>query len=155
MNSSVKTFLVVLITVIAVSAGLILVSAKQKSKELTKTSEYVDYENDEKVAGVDTNESQSYDSSYIERLAKFMTDKGMVMYGAYWCSHCNEQKKEFGEAFKYVDYVECDAQGENANPDECVAQGIKGYPTWIFEGNKYSGKKTLAELARIVGFSNE
>ena len=32
------------------------------------------------------------------------------MYGAYWCPHCQAQKKVFGESFQYVPYVECTQQ---------------------------------------------
>jgi len=90
---------------------------------------------------------------YTERLAKDIRDKGMVLYGSYQSLDSKEQKELFGDAAKYLDYVECDASGPNANPDECISQKISSYPTWIFEGKEYPGKKTLAEIAAIVGFS--
>ena len=138
-------YLFVLVALVIVVAGLAIVFwADKKSDEKQSTAENTE---DGSVAGVNTEEQD-----YAILLAKFMTEKGMVMYGAFWCSHCQNQKKIFGDAFKYVDYVECDASGPNANPDECVAKGIDGYPTWIYSGEKYSGDKSLGDLADIVGY---
>lgn len=147
MNRSTKIFLVVVALVIIVGGTLLFFVGKDKKTADNKSNE------NGTVAGASTNQKES--NAYIEKLAKFMTEKGMVLYGAYWCPHCKDQKKEFGDAIQYIDYVECDAQGPNANPDECVAQGIEGYPTWIYQGKKYSGAKSLSELAAIVGFSEE
>lgn len=53
------------------------------------------------------------------------------MYGAYWCSHCYEQKQKLGkEAMKYVTYVECAKDGLNSQTKTCKANDIPGYPTW-------------------------
>lgn len=60
--------------------------------------------------------------------AQCLTDKGFVMYGAAWCSHCQAQKALFGDSFKNIKYVECP---DNIN--FCLDKGIKGYPTWIKE----------------------
>ena len=86
-----------------------------------------------------------------EEIAKCLTEKGAKMYGAYWCGHCQNQKKMFGEDFQYVDYVECDSNGENANPQTCYEAGIKGYPTWIINGNQYSGEQSLDKLKELGG----
>ena len=32
-----------------------------------------------------------------DNLAQCLTDKGAKFYGAFWCSHCQEQKAEFGK----------------------------------------------------------
>lgn len=58
--------------------------------------------------------------------AKCLTEKGAVMYGAEWCSHCKEQKAIFGDSFKFIKYVECPD-----NTKLCLDNGITGYPTWI------------------------
>ena len=155
MNNSLKTFVIIAILIIAVSAGLIIYAgSKNKNNEQVSSSENGD------VAGVSTNDSlddtsgaPTESADYIVALAKDLSAKGMVMYGAYWCSHCKEQKEAFGDAFQYIDYVECDAQGPSGNPDECQAQGVEGCPTWIYQGVKYSGTQSLAKLAEIVGFS--
>ena len=151
MNNT-KTFIIVLVAVILVAGGLIFLSSRNNGVD-DKGNVSVDTGSTSgTVAGAST-EDNAYDAATIEKLAKFMTEKGMILYGAYWCPHCQDQKKEFGDAIQYIDYVECDAKGAEANPEECVAQGIEGYPTWIYQGTKYSGLKSLSELAKIVGFS--
>lgn len=85
-------------------------------------------------------------------LAKHLTEVGATMYGAYWCPHCLEQKELFGEAFKYINYVECDPMGRKANPALCNEKGIKGYPTWEIKGNFYPGVRSLEELSNISGY---
>lgn len=157
MSNNLKTFVIVVIVVAGLAGGLIYLSVRgNKSDNVANNSENGD------VAGASTEDqpsdspsedSTTQDQDYVERLAKALSEKGMVMYGAYWCPHCQSQKKLFGDAVKYIDYVECDSQGENANPDECEAKGITGYPTWIYQGQQYSGEQSLAELAGIIGFS--
>ena len=45
-------------------------------------------------------------------LAKRLKAAGARMYGAFWCSHCFEQKQAFGaEAAHDLPYVECYPQG--------------------------------------------
>ncbi len=87
-----------------------------------------------------------------DAFVKCLADKGVKLYGAYWCPHCQEQKKMFGDSFKYVNYIECTAEGSNKQNEVCVAAGISGYPTWIFaDGRKESGAKSLEELSKISG----
>ena len=51
-------------------------------------------------------------SSRGEQLAKRLKEAGAKMYGAFWCSHCHEQKEAFGsQAMKDFPYVECYPDG--------------------------------------------
>jgi thiol-disulfide isomerase/thioredoxin len=96
------------------------------------------------ACGTDTKVDTKYDA-----LAQCLTEKGVVFYGAYWCPHCLDQKKMFGDSMKYVNYVECDARGENAKPEECQKAGVENYPTWTFPGQeKLKGAHPLEELAK-------
>ncbi len=83
----------------------------------------------------------------VDDFAKCVTNKGLTMYGAVWCAHCINEKKAFGNSFKFINYVEC--------PDNiqlCSDKGVNGYPTWIDAvGKKYEGEQGLAGLARITG----
>lgn len=65
--------------------------------------------------------------------AQCLTERGVVMYGAYWCPKCAKQKRLFGDAVEFISEVECDPRGENAEPERCVAREISGTPTWIQE----------------------
>ena len=75
------------------------------------------------------------------------------MYGAYWCPHCAQQKKLFGQAgFAQVHYVECDPNGENSQAKLCLERKIDGYPTWVFsDGSRTSGETSLEDLAQKSG----
>lgn len=86
-------------------------------------------------------------------LAEHLTEVGATEYGAFWCPHCYEQKQLFGkEAFAKVNYIECDPEGENAQPQACVDAGIRSYPTWIIDGEVYRGTQTLEKLAELTGY---
>ncbi|MGB0564740.1 MAG: vitamin K epoxide reductase family protein [Spirulinaceae cyanobacterium] len=89
-------------------------------------------------------------------LAKYLTQQGIKMYGAYWCPHCSEQKLLFGkQAFAEVDYVECGKDGKNAQVLKCQAAGIKSFPTWEIDGELQPGIKSLEELAAIAGYEGD
>jgi uncharacterized membrane protein len=74
------------------------------------------------------------------------------MYGAYWCSHCYDQKQILGSpAFdRYVEYVECSKDGMNSQSKLCKAKDIPGYPTWEIQNKLYPGQQELEELEELV-----
>jgi len=79
----------------------------------------------------------------LDNYAKCLTEKGMTMYGAYWCQHCKNIKKLFGDSFKYVQYVECTVETKT-----CTDKGVNGYPTFIFsDGSRLEGEITLSDFA--------
>ena len=85
--------------------------------------------------------------SKYDAFSQCLTEKKVTMYGAVWCSHCQNQKKEFGSAFKYVNYVECPE-----NTKICTEKGVEGFPTWITEnGTKLVGEQSLQTLASTTG----
>ena len=87
-----------------------------------------------------------------DELAKCLTAKGFTEYGTYWCGNCERQKLAFGGSYKYINYVECDEEWENAKPEECDAKGITGYPTWITpDGEQIRGFQSMENLARVSG----
>ena len=78
-------------------------------------------------------------------------DHATTPAGAYWCSHCGDQKEALGaEAFATLPYVECAADGRDANRALCTSAGITGYPKWQIDGKLYSGEKDLAGLEEIL-----
>ncbi len=86
--------------------------------------------------------------------AKCLAERGVKMYGAYWCPHCADQKALFGASFKYAPYVECgipgNTRGEN---DVCKDAGIKRFPTWQFPptGERIEGDLSLDALSDRTG----
>ena len=87
-------------------------------------------------------------------LARYLAVTGAKKYGAYWCSHCYEQKQLFGkEAFEEVTYIECaDYNDLSVQTEVCQQAKITSYPTWEIEGKFYQGTQTLSKLAELSGY---
>ena len=94
------------------------------------------------------------EDTYKTSVAQCLTEKNAEMYGAFWCGACAKQKEVFGNSFKHINNVECDPRGNDANPEKCQMNNIEAYPTWIINGEKIVGVKTIEELA-ILSDCNE
>jgi len=88
-------------------------------------------------------------------------------YGAFWCSHCADQKQFFGkDAFTKIDYVECFPNGYESKlkgpmAPACNGNVDNGYPQWVIEdgpGGKplrlSPGEKSVSELEGILKRNN-
>jgi uncharacterized membrane protein/glutaredoxin len=89
---------------------------------------------------------------YQLALARHLAATKAVMYGAYWCPHCQEQKHLFGSAGGLLPYVECDSKGTNPRPDLCEFAQVRSFPTWVIGGQRVTGTQSLEELARLSRF---
>ncbi len=78
-------------------------------------------------------------------LAQCLTQNGVRMYGSYTCSHCLREKQLFGDAFKFINYIECHPQGPNPQTPLCETKQISNTPTWTIELND-------TEVKRVVGY---
>ncbi|MHC1635382.1 MAG: protein disulfide isomerase family protein [Candidatus Methanospirareceae archaeon] len=79
-------------------------------------------------------------------LAKGLTEQGWVMYGSKYCGWCKRQKEEFGEAFRYISYIDC-----TENREACERANITAYPCWVApDGRHYIGYHTLMELEELM-----
>ncbi|MBD2550340.1 vitamin K epoxide reductase family protein [Microcystis elabens FACHB-917] len=86
-------------------------------------------------------------------LADHLSATGAVMYSAYWCPHCHDQKQLFGkEATEKLTIVECAPDGRNNQAALCASKNIQGFPTWEIKGKLDSGQKSLAQLAALSGY---
>jgi len=84
-------------------------------------------------------------------LAKDLNALDAKMFGAFWCSHCYEQKQTLGkQAMAKIPYIECDKDGKNSQRGFCKEKKIPGYPTWEIAGTLHPGEQTLDELEQIV-----
>ncbi len=80
-----------------------------------------------------------------------LSDSEVLMYGAFWCGHCEEQKKLFGKSAMYLPYVECSTP-DRKQTQICKDENIQSYPVWQFKGNeKQNGFMTLDQLATKSG----
>ena len=92
---------------------------------------------------------------YQVALARHLGSTRAVMYGAFWCPHCQEQKEMFGEAASMLPYIECDPKGAGARPDLCEKASVKSFPTWVIGDQRLEGTQPLDELARVSHFRGE
>ena len=84
-------------------------------------------------------------------IAKRLQARNAQFYGAYWCSHCANQKEILGkEAMSLIPYNECDKDGVNSKRAQCKEAGISGYPTWSLDGKLYPGERDLDELENML-----
>ncbi|MEK7608745.1 MAG: hypothetical protein AAB495_04150 [Patescibacteria group bacterium] len=83
----------------------------------------------------------------LDVFASCLRDKGVTMYGAAWCPHCQNEKKAFGTSFRLVPYVECPE-----NPAVCIEKKIESYPTWILsENRRLVGEQGVQRLSDETG----
>ena len=86
-------------------------------------------------------------------LAKYLNDKGVVKYSAYWCPNCINQSELFGkQAYAELNVVECARDGINSKTQLCIDKKINGFPTWEINGNLILGVLSLKELSKLTGF---
>ncbi len=91
-----------------------------------------------------------------DAFARCLTERGVRMYGAWWCPHCVEQKEEFGASFEYAPYVECGIKGNaHGEAQDCKDEKIEHFPTWQFPptGERVERVFTLQELSDRTGCS--
>lgn len=87
----------------------------------------------------------------LDSFARCLKDSGAKLYGATWCSHCQNQKQIFGKSLKLVPYVECAMPSGGTSPI-CKNAGVESYPTWIFGGGaRESGVVSISDLAKKTG----
>ena len=83
-------------------------------------------------------------------LAQRLRAAGAQMYGAFWCSHCYEQKQIFGKAaMEEFPYVECFPEGWKQGIDMapvCKEANLEGFPTWVIGSQRIEGAQELETL---------
>ena len=88
----------------------------------------------------------------LDPFAQCLADKGVMMYGAYWCPHCADQKKLFGASFDYMTYIECSLPERAGQTQICIDANITSYPTWEFAGgSRREGILSLEALSARTG----
>lgn len=88
--------------------------------------------------------------------AKFLTENEIVMYSAYWCPHCHDQKQLFGKkAVEELTIVECSKDGENSQYELCKQKEIEGFPSWEINNQIFSGTRDLIELSKITQYKGD
>lgn len=84
--------------------------------------------------------------------AKCIADTSTTFYGAFWCPHCEDQKRQFGDAAQYLPYVECSTPDASGETQACKDKGITEYPTWYFpDGVSSTGEQSLQTISEKSG----
>jgi len=84
--------------------------------------------------------------------ATCIKDSGAIFYGAFWCSHCQDQKTLFGKSAKLLPYKECSTPDSKGQTKVCTDAGIKSYPTWDFPGKERQlGTLSFEKLSEFTG----
>ncbi|VVB79439.1 Uncharacterised protein [uncultured archaeon] len=78
-------------------------------------------------------------------IAKCIGDKS-ELYVKLGCTHCEDQKKMFGDSYQYLKTIDC-----FYNLDLCLNKSIQATPTWIIEGKQYVGLQQIETLQRVTG----
>ena len=90
-------------------------------------------------------------SGKLDTFASCLKDKGAVFYGAFWCPHCQAEKRDFGSSKKFLSYVEC-STSDMKQTQICKDKNIAAYPTWTFaDGSIEKGEVSLETLAVKTG----
>lgn len=85
--------------------------------------------------------AQQNPTKNLDTFAQCLTDNGAIMFWSLTCSHCQDQKKLFGDSFQKISYVECTEEFER-----CA--DLKWVPTWEFlDGSQLEGLQKLSVLA--------
>lgn len=88
----------------------------------------------------------------LDAFAQCLKQRGAVFYGAFWCSHCQNQKALFGDSAQYIPYTECSTADGRGQLAVCQEKQIESYPTWVFpDGTKLTGEIPLNQLAQKSG----
>lgn len=92
--------------------------------------------------------TRSFAPGKLDGFAQCIKDSGTIFYGAFWCPHCQNQKKLFGNSEKLLPYVECSTPNGQAQTQECIDKKITNYPTWVYpDGSTQTGEVSLEDLS--------
>lgn len=97
-------------------------------------------------------EKPGSDKDKMDEFARCLTKKNAIMYGSFVCSHCDDQRKLFGDSFKYVHYVECSRIASPQDSHACQATQVRYTPTWVLDGGeRLVGIQSLKTLSEKTG----
>ena len=100
------------------------------------------------VAGLGMSVFVKSGPSKLEPFAQCISDSGSTFYGAFWCPHCQAQKRLFGSAADLLPYVECSTPNGQSQLQGCKDKNIKTYPTWEFKNDsRLEGEISLMQLS--------
>lgn len=95
------------------------------------------------------NKQAAVPSSEMDTFAQCISDSEAILYGAWWCPHCEEQREMFGVSEQFLPYQECSLPNSKNQNLICKKAEIQVYPTWIFrDGTKVEGSLSFDEISK-------
>jgi len=83
--------------------------------------------------------------------AQCLTEKGVILYGTYWCPYCKIQMEDFGDDSQFISYQECDDNGPKGDSKVCLDAGVTSFPTWYFPGQgNLIGRNPIFIVAKLA-----
>lgn len=147
--------------VVTVNVTNLTAEVEELEEELTEEQEELEEDVEEAVEEVvekeaeEPEEEEEVEEKVEQPTASFaqcLTDKGAVLYGAFWDSSTKKQMDYFGADVVDINYVECGVQGDyRAQEQVCQDAGILAFPTWVISGVKHMGIHTAEHLAALTG----
>ena len=83
-------------------------------------------------------------SETSEEIAKCIANKS-TLYIQLGCHACETQEEILGNNYKYINTVDCFYE-----QDKCIEKEITATPTWIIEGERYTGYKKVDKLKELA-----
>ncbi len=92
-----------------------------------------------------------------DEFATCLDERGAMFFGAFWCPHCQDQKRLFGrKSAELVPYTECSTPDGGAQTEVCIEAEIEGYPTWEFANAiKITSEENPVVCSPLPGVDNE
>ena len=90
----------------------------------------------------------------IDTFAKCLASKDVVVYGAYWCPHCQNQKKLFGERVPICAVCRSILRKRQNAPQRALMDIRLGYSR---NGSRIAGEMSFQELSdkTVCPFASE
>ena len=70
-----------------------------------------------------------------------------ILYIQLGCHACQMQENLFGESYQNLNVVDCFYESER---QKCIDAGITATPTWIINGEKYTGIQQIEKLKELT-----
>ncbi len=107
------------------------------------------------IAGMSLFVGRGNTSTKYDQFTQCLQDNGVKFYGAFWCPHCQDLKRDLGASVKKLEYIECSTPDGAAQTEVCKAANIQSYPTLEFkDGTRITGYTDSRDLVAIGAKAN-
>lgn len=69
-----------------------------------------------------------------------------TLYIQLGCHACEIQEEKFGDSYEFISEVDCFLER-----DKCIADNIEATPTWVINGEKHVGARSVEDIQKLTG----